>query len=168
MTTILIHNFKKFEAESSRSLTYPNHHSILTQLSWTNNEASGAQFVLCNCKEKQGPTTTGSISVMLSWAIEQSQEQAACVIPVKIVVCVFRCAIPRFCNYSIATYGIFYHSIRGHETKSGCRSNFRFSLYCSTIVFSNLDMVTRLQSCNVLAMAHSSQLPKHLFWQQSL
>jgi hypothetical protein len=24
-------------------------------------------------------------------------------------------------------------------------------------------MVTRLQSCNVLAMAHSSQLPKHLF-----
>jgi hypothetical protein len=57
----------------------------------------------------------GSISVTLSWAIEQSQEQAACIIPVKNVVCVFRCAIPRFCNYSIATYGIFYHSIRGHE-----------------------------------------------------
>ncbi len=114
-------------------------------------------------KKNQVLLELGSISMMLSWAIEQSQEQAACIIPVKNILCVFRCAIPRFCNYSLATYGIFYHSIRGHETKSGCRSNLRFSLYCSTIVFSNLDMVTRLQSCNVLAMAHSSQLPKHLF-----
>ncbi len=119
--------------------------------------------VLCNCKEKPGPTRTWKYFVMLSWAIEQIQEQAACIIPVKNVLCVCRCAIPRFCNYSLATYGIFYHSIRGHETKSDCRSNLRFSLYRSTIVFSNLDMVTRLQSCNVLAMAHSSQLPKHLF-----
>ncbi len=127
-----------------------------------------AGCVLCNCKEKPGPTRTwkyfhdaqpGHLAEPRAGCLHYTSE--------KCTLCLQVCNSTFLQLFNSNLWNIL-SLFRGHETKSGCRRNLRISLHCSTIVFSNLDMVTRLQSCNVLAMAHSSQLPKHLFEQQCL
>jgi hypothetical protein len=72
-----------------------------------------AGCVLCNCKEKPGPTRTwkyfhdaqpGHLAEPRAGCLHYTSE--------KCTLCLQVCN-STFCNYSIATYGIFYHYLEG-------------------------------------------------------